>query len=296
MRKWDEREDAVLRRLKVREYEDDLRFWGEEEPRQEFSVTSSGRMMTARLIRNLVFQGATWAMDGRGEPVEGNLRSCFYAWIKPVLARFPELQRQSTDPYDVMLDEFETFIVREKLWSYRDLDLSDDRWDQRHLGDGRNPHVLLYVEKKGFMRTLKRASEKYGVNVVALGGSPSHLSTEYLCAAIRERWPDLGALVLVAITDHDPSGANIRGAFEAQLINNGFEISAHHNLITPEVFTTKELELLHYDVRGRVGGIARWVSEGGGINGQPWGIESDALPKSRLRELLDSVLALHLRP
>ena len=191
-------------------------------------------------------------------------------------------------------ETFETFVVELGLWRYGDLDLVDERWDQRVLGDGRCPHVLVYAEKTGFMRIIKRAVRDHGVNGVALGGFPSYLSTEYLAATLHERWPQLRDLVLVAITDHDPSGADIQRAFADQLAHHDFTISAHHSLIRPDVFEPRERELLHFHVGGRRSRIDRWLDAGGGLDGQPLGMEADALPKRRLRALIADTLRPYL--
>lgn len=291
---WTKEQKQALEQLRVQDHDSDLRFWPVEELREAFAAASSGRLLTRVLVRNLVYQAATWSLSGQAEPLEGNLRSVYYSWVKPVVARLPETHQQSTDPYEVMLNAFETFVVKLKLWRYGDLDLVDERWDQRLLSDGRNPHVLLYAEKTGFMRTLKRAAAQHGVTVAALGGFPSFLSTEYLAVAIQEQWPSLRELVLVGITDHDPSGRDIQSAFADQLTRHGFTIREHHSLIRPEVFEARELELLHFHVRGHKSRIKRWLTAGGGIDGQPRGMEADALPKTRLRDLIAKTLHPHL--
>ncbi len=289
---WTLSQREEMARLKVEVWDEDLRGVGVSLLRERFSATGSGRLLTRVLIRNLVLQASTWVIQGRIAPIDGNLRSLYYQWIKPVVARLPEVQEQSTDPYDVMIDELERFVVRLGWWKYRDLDLVDEGWAGRVIADGRAPHVLLCAEKTGFIRWLKRAASRWGLTAVALGGAPSHLSTEYLAWQLRQAVGEPPALELITVCDHDPSGASISAAFRKQLANNGLTIAHAQELIRPSSFSASELGLFSYPVPSRYPArVGRWLDDGGGIKGEALGIEADAMPRPRLNQLLEQAMA-----
>ncbi len=286
----------ALAKLKVRTFQEDMRRLTPDQLHQEFAAKSSGRILVTPLVRNLVFQAATWMIDGKTPKVEGNLRSLFYQWIKPVVARLPSISSRRVEPYDVMLDALETFIVSLRLFRYRDLELVDENWENSWFSDGRNPHILLFAEKTGFVMFLQQAHKKYGLSSVALGGSPSHLSTEYLVERLRKEVGTLEPLVLFGITDHDPSGFFIARSFRTQLENQGVSVAEYHKLIEPAHYTEEELALFHFPIPSKYRArIESWMKVTGGIGGEPLGLEADSLPKARLRQLLDEQFQPYLR-
>lgn len=286
----------ALLRWKVRDFDQDLRLLSPEQLRKEFSAASSGRLLLQPLIRNVVYQAATWMKEGKTPKVEGNLRSLYYQWLKPILARLPEVKETRTDPYEELLNALELFVVRLRLFRYRDLELVDERWENRWLTDGRNPHLLVFAEKNGFVRFLQEISRQYGVTTVALGGSPSHLSSEYLAEQLRKHLGKVEPLVLFGICDYDPSGFDIARNFREQLAHQGLGILETHTLITPRAYSPEELSLFQFPVPSKYKArVSRWLKEGGGIGEQALGLEADSLPKPRLRRRLAELLTPYLR-
>jgi hypothetical protein len=77
--------------------------------------------------------------EGRAPLVDGNLRSMFYQWVKPILSKLArELRQTKVDPYDEMSNALEYFIVELRLFRYSDLGLIDERWD----GAGRRRYLF----------------------------------------------------------------------------------------------------------------------------------------------------------
>ena len=106
----------------------------------------------------------------------------------------------------------------------------------------------MFAEKNGFVQFLQEASKTYGLTAVALGGSPSHLSSEYLAAQLRQKLKVVEPLVLIGITDYDPAGADIARAFAQQLSRQGLQVKEQHELITPRAFVDQELQTLRFAV------------------------------------------------
>jgi hypothetical protein len=289
-------QQTALKKMRVRAFEQDLRTMTAKQLRAEFRAASSGRTLAIPLVRNAVYQAASWAIEGKAPKISGNLRSLYYQWVKPIVAKLPELLKTKTDFYEETSEALELFVGKLHLFAYRDLDLVDERWENRFFTDGRNPHLLLFAEKNGFVQFLQEASKTYGLTAVALGGSPSHLSSEYLAAQLRQKLKVVEPLILIGITDYDPAGADIARAFAQQLSRQGLQVKEQHELITPRAFVDLELTTLRFAVpRKSPALVTRWLKATGGIEGKAFGLEADALPKARLSALVAQRLAPFLR-
>ena len=286
----------ALKKLKVRLFRTDMRTFGYRRIKKEFSTQKGNRIVKARLIRCIIYQAATWMQRGKVPKVEGNLRSLYYQWVKPVFSKIPGGLEGKFDPYLEMLDVMELFIAKMKLFKYRDLDLIDPSWENRWYSDGRNPHILVYAEKDGFIRVLQEVNEKYGVTTVALGGYPSHMSSEYLIEQMNKKIGELEPLILLNIVDYDPSGHSIQKSFQKQLQNQGVEIKDSIPLILPKHYTTEQIRIFKFPIPSEYPKrVENWMKQTNGIRGKPWGLEADSMAKSQLRPLLHEKIAPFLR-
>lgn len=288
----------ALKRMKVRLFRTDLRLFSQERLKEEFSTATGERIVKARLIRCIVYQAAVWMQRGKVPKVEGNLRSLFYQWVKPVMAKIPGGLGTTFDPYAEMLDVLEVFVGELGIFRYRDLEIIDGDWHNRFYSKGRNAHIIVFAEKDGFIRFLEEVHEKYDVTAVALGGAASHVATEYLVEGLRERFGRaLGPLVLIGITDYDPSGYFIHEAFQRQLEGHGLEIKASMPLIQPDKYSDKEKVIYSFEVPSYYKArLQTWMDRTNGIDGWPLGLEADSMPKTHLRELLDEKLEPFYEP
>jgi hypothetical protein len=283
-----------FKRARVRQFDQDLRTMTTQQLRAEFAASSSGRILVKELCRNVVYQAYSWIQKGKAPAIDGNLRSLFYQWLKPVLSKLAKmLARTKTDPYDEMLNAMEFFVVDLKLFRYEDFGLVDERWENRFFSDGRKPNVLVFAEKNGFVKFLQEVSRRFGVHAIALGGSPSHLSTEFLVSQLRKKFKSFEPLVLYGITDYDPSGADIAASFKEQLERQGVKIASMRQLVEPKAFLAEELTTFRFPVPTKYPTrVQRWLKGGGGLEGQALGLEADSLPKTRLLESLDAMLTI----
>jgi hypothetical protein len=284
--------EAEFKRARVRQFEQDLRTMTAQQLKKEFSAVSSGRILVNELIRNVVYQAYSWIQKGKAPAIDGNLRSLYYQWVKPVLSKLArELSKIKTDPYDEMSNAMEYFIVDLKLFRYEDFGLVDERWENRFFSDGSNPNVLVFAEKNGFVKWLQEVSRRFGVHAIALGGSPSHLSTEYLVGQLRKKFKSFEPLVLFGVTDYDPSGADIAASFREQLERQGVEVASMRQLVEPKAFSAGELATFRFPVPAKYPArVQRWLKGGGGLEGQAFGLEADSLAKERLLGRLRSEL------
>jgi hypothetical protein len=96
-------QQAALKKLRVREFDQDLRTFTAKQLRAEFSTQRTRRVLAKVLTRNVVYQAASWVIEGKAPKISGNLRSLYYQWTKPVVAKLPELLKTKVDFYDETL-------------------------------------------------------------------------------------------------------------------------------------------------------------------------------------------------
>lgn len=288
----------ILEREGVKVLEKDLRTLAFEELQEHFGAASSGRIIVSHVIKSVVWQAQAKIRAGEARGVDGNLRSFFYQWIKPVMAKIPGALSAARDPYDTMLDVFAEMVGDYKLFSYSDLDLTDESWEHRRLGSER-PEVIVFAEKVGFWRWLKRVQKAWPVTVVALGGTPSLLSSEYLLRDLGER-VDLEAtpLELLSVVDWDPSGWQIERAFARQLERVGAPAVSLTSLVSPALYFEQEREIYRYPLpKKQQTKNRKWLAATGGLDGEGFGLESDAVDKAQLTaQLVERLEGLGVEP
>jgi len=287
-------EKKILEREGIRKFDEDIRRFDLAQLKDEFGAASSGRIILAKVIKNLIWQAVGQVRSGQLAGLDGNLRSFFYTHIKPVMARIPGALESSRDPYDTMLDAFVELVEEYGLISYTELDLDDENYHHRKIGE-QFPHLIVFAEKVGFFRFLERLHRDLGVTVAALGGTPSVLSSEYLVRALAEKTELSKPFVVFSITDWDPSGHQIAEAQIRQLHSFGVETIEHEALIHPRHYTADEIELFRFPLPRRQKTKNRnWLEETGGIEGELFGLESDSMPRQRLRELIEEELGPYI--
>jgi hypothetical protein len=103
-------------------------------------------------------------------------------------------------------------------------------------------------------------------------------------------------IVLLTLTDYDPAGYTIANAQYQQLQDMaGSELDhlrvpvVHERLgLTPDQLTPQERLSSAYEPKDK--GLAEWYATTGGVDGEPLGLELDALPLSRLRSMFASAI------
>lgn len=290
-----EEEEQILKREGIRLFEhEDIRRFDIERLKEEFGAVSSGRIVLTKVIKNLIWQAVAQVRSGQLSGLDGNLRSFFYTHIKPVMARIPGALEGARDPYDTMLDVFVELVEEYGLVSYVELDLDDENYHHRKIGE-RHPNLIVFAEKIGFFRFLERLHRDLGITVAALGGTPSVLSTEFWVKSLAEKVELTDEFVVLSVTDWDPSGFQIAEAQLRQLRSFGIEQIRHESLIHPKHYTADEIELFRFPLPGRQKTKNKnWLDETGGIEGELFGLESDSMPRQRLRGLVEKGLAAYL--
>jgi len=98
---------------------------------------------------------------------------------------------------------------------------------------------------------LRELQDATGASIVATGGQPSTISSEYFVEDLRKKLDTLPPgtrVVILGITDYDPFGAALLGTFAGDLKTFGVPDVVVIPLTLPANFTPEEVEMLHYDI------------------------------------------------
>lgn len=290
--------------------EDDLRFQTPAFYKTHFS-DPQGRFVYIKLVRNMLWQNYLWIRDGKRPPFEGVIRSFWYSHLKPVLGRIGQYN-DKVDQAEVVNDVLKEMVVDHQLFDYSDMGFVDSGAGHRKVGS-RFPHVIFFTEKDGLFHVADRVWSQYGVTVLALGGSPSRITTEYLVrdmmstvdlrpSALRLQRSQLNItssvrfqdrpVHLFGYTDYDPRGTiSIALAFRRQLEDLGIRVAGLYHIVQPANFTAQELEFYRLPLDSREPTqraiLRRWVQLGYGIREgrRTFGLVADSLEAVRVREI-----------
>ncbi len=265
----------------------DIRSMDAEQLIDAFS-SANGTVVTTRLVRNLVAQAWQQIQAGDAPPVQGNVRSFWYGWVKPVLLRVPPDRRRRERPDTVVSDTLASLIEGKRLMSYADFGFTDENWRNRVIGVLR-PNVLVFAEKSAHLRLLLRLNKLFGVSVLTLGGMPSACTSEFTVRQLQEAMhrTKLGAngpVHLLGLVDHDPAGAIVAASFVRQLTSFGLRPTSVRLLVEPELLSAEQIAAHKYALKPGTG-TNRWLDAGGGVDGEAFGLAVDAVPINELQRV-----------
>ena len=200
----------------------------------------------ARLMRNIVWQTRERIIAGDKPPLKELLRTFWYMYIKPTLSRAGALASE-TDQYAQLIDNIVYMVKEIEVMEYKDIGFRDD--NQAHRSVGANANIILFSEKLGHQAFLSDISDKYNVSILALGGQPSVLNSEYFVDTLKETGINLQrSFYLFSIVDYDTSGWIIRDAFVNNIRFYGIPNTRVFDLITPDMLTSEEVKLARYRI------------------------------------------------
>ena len=117
----------------VRVLDKDIRAMPLDELKARFSYISKPQIVTAWVVKSLIWQAHVKIAAGEWPQVDGNLRSFWYSNIKSTMSRIGALG-DPKDPYDVMLYAFTEFTEKYRLFKYADFGFTDENWENRRIG------------------------------------------------------------------------------------------------------------------------------------------------------------------
>jgi len=240
------------------------------------------------------------------------LRGVWYDRVKPLLSRAGILNKKTSSggdvPWERKLSEYLAELVRIGFTSYEELLIVDGSRHRQQARDinyplanipmvgGHFPWVILFTEKDTIWSEVQSIADLYGVSAISGSGYPSAACTENTIRAIirsdvfQLQQPE--KITLISLTDYDPHGYEIAETQYKQINEavSGMDEDEREGLrrvtrwrigLEPEQLTPEERLLNSYEPKRK--GLHDWFKQTGGVEGQPLGIELDALPLSRLR-------------
>ena len=270
------------------------------------------------VIRSLLLNEHQRLQDSGLTPPVRTLRGLWYELVKPVLAKLDMLERVETaDAEDRLVGECLAELLRSDeqptegeqtpAIGHKSLGVVDG--SQRHcpaapagvpfvqLAGRRSPEVIIHLQRTSLWPILEDLAGFFGVSAVAGGGLAAFAAVEDLLAEIAgssaRKDPELR---LLTITDYDPNGFHVAETIRDQLhaLAPHFGLAAVHMTrlgVVPE--QVNDLNLATHPLEESLGTVARasrWMSATGGVGGQYLGIELDAVPVRRLRQLYADAL------
>jgi len=200
----------------------------------------------ARLMRNIVWQTRERIIREEKSPLKELIRTFWYMYIKPTLSRAGALTNE-TDQYAQLVDNIVFMVKRLKVMRYKNFGFRDDNRFNRRVGG--NANIILFSEKLGHQDFLSEIADKYNVSILALGGQPSVLNTEYFVDTLKKAGVNLQrSFYLFSIVDYDTSGWIIRDAFLDNLKFYGLSHTRMIDLIHPDMLTPDEVKLARYRI------------------------------------------------
>jgi len=280
----------TLKNEKIYHLEKDVRLM----KRKEFSkyfTTKKNRIVLSRLIKNIIWQAYTRIKNGSEKPIDGNIRTFWYLWVKPVLSHLNDGNKVKTDPYHTMLSAFTEMIMDLRLFNYSDFGFTDENWENRRIGI-KHPEIIVFSEKRGWFRFLRQIHKELDVSVLALGGIPSALTSEYTATHIKEKLTETNqSILLIGIVDYDPSGYIISHSFQKQLAVFGFNHSDLITIVNPKHYTQQKIDMFKFQLpRRQKTKTKKWMAKTNGINGEFYGLESESMPKDLIQKLITDIV------
>ena len=282
--------DKILEKEGIKDFDKDIRSMTKRELKKHFSF-KSGKLNPTRLLKNLIWQSYTWIGNGKAEPIEGNIRSFWYSWPKPVLSRLG-LDVSNRKYTDKMYDVFVELITEHRLFRYVDFGFVDGNVYLRTIGS-KNGHLILFVEKKGLFPIVKAIAEKHKATAIAFVGFPSYFTTEFLVRSMARAGLLKEPVHLFGLVDYDPGGYWISHEFVEQLQAYGVEVGDVHSIMRPDLLSKEVVEMLKIKLK-KSKRMENWLEKTSGINGEPYGLQADALGGKLIRQVYAKVLEPYL--
>lgn len=277
----------------------------------------------SQALRTLLMAEVQAIRAGTVEREARTMRGLWYDVIKSPLSHAGILNKKTRHghdvPWDKKLSDILAELVREGVTTYEELRVVDGSRQTQvavtithtvaavSLVGAHYPWIILFTEKDTMWGEVQQIASLYGVSAISGAGEPSYASTENKIREIvrskgyRAERP--GRLIILSLTDYDPSGYNIAEAIVQQVFEvaqalpvreRGWLREVYHERLglVPDQLTAELREAKSYEPKTK--GLDEWFARTGGVDGKPLGIELDALPLSRLRAMFAEGIERHV--
>ncbi len=277
--------------------------------REIFGYSGGNEVSKAVLLRTIIMN------EKEQSPVsyDRTQRRFWYFTVKPILEKLGQIKEGSEeggmDLWNQSLSVYIAELFREGYLTYQDLhikdisrvrNVSEDRYVVTDLGTygykigiGAYPNIVIATEKDSGYDDIKGIAEFFGFSSISGKGEGSLAAMEDMITRIHSISSiknDAVVIYFLSITDYDPAGYWIAETFaeQAQDVVDRFSLEStrierERVGVYPSQLTHDEIDNNKYTPKPK--GLAKWLKETGGINGEGKGLELDALTPDRVREV-----------
>jgi len=277
-----------------------------------------GALPDSEVMRSILMAEVNAIRKG-AQREQRTLRGLWYDTVKITLSRAGILNKKTKGGKDMdwacMLSRYMTEMVRDGLTTYEELSIIDGSRQRQpaqnlvtkfvnvQMVGAHYPYIILFIEKDTAWPIVRDIAYLYGVSAISGGGQPAFSCTadiinKILDTDIALSLGDNGEVLpitLLSITDYDPTGYIIANAQATQIEEIlGYGITHIRLGVVPSQLTPEEREIKSYELKDSDTG-GNWFDLTGGVNGQPLGVELDALGVSRIRNLYTKAIEQHIK-
>lgn len=306
-----------MARLKYKQLEKSVTSYRTDELIAIFGTKDNPQIDKAKLFRSLVMN----ELDHSHADGYRSLRNFWYHPIKPILSKLGYLEKESDDDDPgrrLSQDLSDTIgeLVKNGILTYRDLYIVDnsrqmtvpsEEMDEPYVSVGGYqvrgriyPNIILAVEKDTAYATIEDLADFIGCSAISGKGQDALAAMEKLLYSARDDLYDDEPIYIATITDYDPSGYSIANTFIEQAhvtaANLGIanEVRTERLGINVEQLSETDVDNYRYMIvpsKKREKQAQKWLEETGGIDGELYGLELDALTNAQMRDIFITGIA-----
>lgn len=269
---------------------------------------SLGHLKKSELMRTIILNEKEFlSID-----YERSLRGFWYSTVKPTLEKLGLLteQDQTEDAltkWDAELSRYTAELVKAGVLTYKDLRIVDQSRQRENPQNRYNTtdidtfcfktnvpaysNIIISTEKDTIYSIISGIARLFGCSCISGKGQNSLGAMESLLRGMNTTEKDI---YILTMTDYDPSGYYIADTFRNQVtdLRAGLHLQGQVHIervgIFPGQLKTEEIENNKYTPKPT--NLEKWFKLTGGINGEPKGLELDALTPARIRQIFVTCL------
>jgi hypothetical protein len=210
--------------------------------------------------------------------------------------------------WDATLSKYVGDLLRRGFLTYADLHIADISRQKKNPSNlYRNEYIDIYghqvtiapysniiiaTEKDTVYEIIRDIAQLFGCSCISCKGQNSLGAMEVLVRGILRDEDNTGDIKILTMTDYDPAGYYIAEALEGQVQDIMTAVGGEYNDrrvhfervgITPNQLDPEMVEANKYTPKPA--NMEKWFDRTGGINGEPKGLELDALTPVQIRTI-----------
>jgi hypothetical protein len=248
-----------------------------------------------------------------------SLRSLWYSTVKPTLDKLGLLTEddqteEGLTKWDAVLSRYVADLLRRGYLTYQSLSILDNsrqRANPANYYDVEDvsiygsqvtiapySNIIIATEKDTVYNIIRNIAKLFGCSCISSKGQNSLGAMEDLVRGMRGNFDEI---YILTMTDYDPAGYYIADALKKQVedltvaLDKPFvRVHIKRIGITPKQLSPQMVEANKYTPKPA--NLEKWLELTGGINGQPKGLELDALEPEQIREIFVKNIREFIKP